>query len=71
MREHANSTSAVGFFIDGGNPSHNFATALRNVPGAKALAQLGANVRDIVLAERVFVTPAGLKLLTERIMRDA
>ena len=36
-----------------GNSSHKFAAALRNPPGAKALAQLGANARDIVLAERV------------------
>jgi ribosomal protein L4 len=57
-------------FIDGGNPSHNFATALRNVPGAKALAQLGANVRDIVLAERLFVTPEALAAITKRITRD-
>jgi len=56
-------------FIDGGNPSHNFATALRNVPGAKALAQLGANVRDIVLADRLFVTPAALEALRARVTK--
>ena len=57
-------------FINAENPPEAFSTALRNVPKAKALAQVGANVRDIVMADRVFITPGALSLLTARLLRE-
>ncbi len=57
-------------FVSADAPPEPFRAALRNLPGAKALAQVGANVRDIVLAERLFITPDALAALTARVKRE-
>jgi len=70
LAAHGARAGARALFVDGGAPPPDFAAALRNVPGAKALAAVGANVRDVVLAERIFVTPAALAALTARLTRE-
>ena len=42
---------------------------LANIPGAQALPVLGANVRDIVLADRLIITTAGLEALVARVTK--
>ena len=47
-----------------------FARAVANLPKTKVLPQLGANVRDILQAERLIIAEAALPRLVARITRD-
>jgi len=51
-------------------PKSPFALATRNIPGCKTLPALAANVRDIVLADRLFITVEGLKAVIERVTKE-
>ena len=44
--------------------------AVANLPKTKVLPQLGANVRDILQAERLVIAEAALPRLVARITRD-
>ena len=52
------------------SPKSPFALATRNIPGCKTLPALAANVRDIVLADRLFITVEGLKAVIERVTKE-
>jgi len=52
------------------SPKSPFALATRNIPGCKTLPALAANVRDIVLADRLFITVEGLDAVIERVTKE-
>ena len=70
LAAHGAKEGARFLFVDQGTPDEAFAFAVRNVPGAKAMASIGANVRDIVMADRLFVTPAALEAISKRVTRE-
>jgi large subunit ribosomal protein L4 len=45
------------------------AQAMANIPGATALPTIGANVKDIVLADRLFITVPALEALVARVTK--
>jgi large subunit ribosomal protein L4 len=69
LKAHGSSSKRV-LFVAGGAVPPNFLRALRNIPDARALSDIGANVREIVLSDTLFVTPEALQALTERVNRE-
>lgn len=57
-------------FIDALGAPAAFKLAISNIPRAHSMPQLATTVRDIVRAERVFITAAAMERLTERITKD-
>ncbi len=55
--------------VDAGPPSPALVQAVENLPGTKALPSLGANVRDIVLADRLFISTEALQALVARVTK--
>jgi large subunit ribosomal protein L4 len=70
LSAHGAREGARFLFVDEGTPDESFALAVRNVPGAKVMASVGANVRDIVMADRLFVTPGALAAISARVTRE-
>lgn len=54
-------------FIDGAEVNKNFLLAANNIPYVDALPTQGANVYDILRAEKLVLTKAALESLTERL----
>lgn len=57
-------------FVGGSVLDQNFAVSMRNLPKVKVLPQVGANVKDIVLADTLVVTEDALDLITQRVTRE-
>jgi large subunit ribosomal protein L4 len=70
LAAHGAKEGLRALFVDELSPDSNFALAVRNVPGVKVMASVGANVRDIIMADRLFVTPAALAAITARVNRE-
>jgi len=51
-------------------PKSPFILATRNIPKCKALPASTASVRDLVIADRVFITVAGLERVIQRVTRE-
>lgn len=54
-------------FIDGGEVNRNFLLAANNIPYVDALPTQGANVYDILRAEKLVLTKAAVESLMERL----
>ena len=54
-------------FIDGTETNDNFALAIRNIPYVDVLPSQGANVYDILRADTLVVTKAGVEALEARL----
>lgn len=57
-------------FVGGNTLDENFAVSMRNLPKVKVLPQVGANVKDIVLADTLIVTEEALELITGRVTKE-
>lgn len=55
------------FMIDGEKLSSNFSLAIKNIPNAIAVPQIGANVYDIIKHDFVLISRDGLITLEERL----
>lgn len=57
-------------FVGGEAVDKNFIVSMRNIQRVKVLPQVGANVRDIVLADTLVVTQDALDLITQRVTKE-
>ena len=69
LAAHAVAPGRRVLLVDAGPVDALLARAMANIPGAVAMPALGANVRDIVLSDRLFITAAALEALVARVTR--
>jgi large subunit ribosomal protein L4 len=55
------------FIIDGDEINANFAQAVRNIPNAIAVPQIGANVYDLIRHDCILISKSAIQALEERL----
>jgi large subunit ribosomal protein L4 len=69
LAAHAVQPGRRVLLVDVGPLDAHLTLGCANIPGATAMPVIGANVRDIVLSDRLFITVAALEALVARVTR--